>query len=212
MRCPPRRMRLCWVARGGIALAILTASATFLTASGAELEKRWGVGAGLFREGGEASLLRRVSGNTAVVMDVVGLHQEVVRSMDYPPPSPTQRIVQSLTRVEAGPRLRRFFGRDESWRPYLDAFAHGAYERVEFTSLDTGLEIGRGLRAGAAFGLEYDLPWRFSVAVHSGLLSYSWLSLRGQVTTESGIVIKSSGQSQNISVGLSPEGFVRIYF
>jgi hypothetical protein len=48
--------------------------------------------------------------------------------------------------------------------------------------------------------------------VHADVASYSWLSLRGHAATESGVVTTSSGQSQQLTVGITPELFLRLYF
>jgi hypothetical protein len=121
-------------------------------------ERRWGLSAGIFRSGGEASVIWRKSQRTAVVLDLLGSHSETTRITDNPPPTPPQRNVESITRVELGPRLRKFVGSSETWRPYLDAFLHGSYSRGEFTFANSLSERGVGGRSGLAFGVERELP------------------------------------------------------
>src|SRR4249920_891510 len=121
-----------------------------------EIKGKWGIGAGLFGNGFETSLMRGVSDRSLWALDFQG--RQVSQHLDTTLPGALDHRTDWL--VQAGPRYRRFFRPASSFSPYGDLFAAGFYrssnqtgESIEAESTTWGAELG------LAFRVEYQTPW-----------------------------------------------------
>ena len=188
-------------------------------AMAADIAGKWGIGAGVFGGGGEITLIRGKSPQSAWLFDVTLSDRDDARSDEtIPPATPTVSRNQNVLTMRLGPGYRRFVSTGD-FTPYWDVRARLFYQRIHFGEglsdaspgvSDTETRIGP--EAVFSFGLEYFTPWRFSVAVHSSVASVTWMSIDGKTINPPGPERRSSGSSTFASIGLSPVLFVRGYF
>jgi len=170
-----------------------------LRGSTAAADGKWGIGAGLFADRGEAALMRRLSERTLLGIEVRGFRRE---GHDTP-----FGYLREWS-VAVGPRIRRFVGTGSALAPYWDVFVNGTMSGEEIGLISSSIRA-RGIDAGFGFGVEYSTPWRFSVAGHSDFLSGSWARTELKDRTASKT---NRGSVSDIALGLSPALFVRVYF
>lgn len=184
-------------------LAVRTAGAT-------EIDGRWGLGAGLFNGGGEVSLIRGVSARTAWLLDASVQQNESSVESDQGL-GPTE-AVQSGGSFSLGPRFRRFTRPQSEFSPYWDVYAHADYSRAhEALAADRITNETAGVSAGLEIGLEYFTRWHFSVAAHSGLLSFGWEHVRTEATSAV-TAGEITGHTEFARLALNPVLFLRGYF
>ena len=185
-------------------------------AGAAEIQGKWGIGAGVFGGGGEVSLIRGRSERSAWIFDV-GINQRYDESaLTLVPPAPGPGAPLDVRRsfsIAAGPGYRRFLRPSEPLSPYWDVRVRGRYAR--YSQNGYALELlrtDRGVDAGLAFGLEYFTPWHFSVAAHSTLASIAWTRSADTRDIFAGTKLHSVNDGESLSLGLAPVIFVRGYF
>ena len=171
-----------------------------LRGSTAAADEKWCIGAGLFVDRGEATLMRRLSERTLLGIEVRGFRREGQGD-------PIFGYLREWS-VAVGPRIRRFVGTGSALSPYWDVFVNGTMSGEEIGLISSSIRA-RGIDAGFGFGVEYSTPWRFSVAGHSDVLSGSWArtELRDRTAGKT-----NRGSVSDIALGLSPALFVRVYF
>lgn len=184
-------------------------------ASGAgavDIKGKWGIGAGVFGGGGEASLIRGKSERSAWIFDVAinQRYEQASAEVSPPPAIPPGLSVDRSFSVAAGPGYRRFTRPSEDLTPYWDVRLRGRYAKRsrdagDFRRTDTGID------ADLSIGLEYATPWRFSVAAHSGLARVSWVRSVDTRDLFPGEV-RTTYDSETFSIGIAPVLYVRAYF
>lgn len=176
-------------------------------AGAADIESKWGIGAGVFKGGAEVSLIRGRSERSAWLLDLSVSGRDDEFRFE---PTPVLTSGANSIKFLAGPGFRRFTRASEEFSPYWDVRVRGSYGRSRLHS-PTGTTETRtdaGAEAEFSFGLEYFTRRRFSIAAHTGLVRISWI--HRATTTGSGS--RDAGDSEFASVGLSPAIFLRTYF
>jgi len=113
-----------------------------------------------------------------------------------------------------GPGFRRYTRPQEKLSPYWDVNAtffgsRGSYS-TDSPYYGYSTSVTKSARAGVDFavGVEYFLPWHFSLAAHTSVLGVNfnrhWMS--GQSTSG------SRGWSEGFNMDISPRLHVRVYF
>jgi hypothetical protein len=199
-----------------VAMAMMIGAAN---AMAADIEGKWGIGAGVFGGGGEITLIRGKSPQSAWLFDVTLTDRDDNRTIEFTPPAgPSLSQNTNTLTMRVGPGYRRFISTGD-FTPYWDVRARLVYTRLHAGAgsddaspglSDTETRIGP--EAVFSFGLEYFTPWRFSVAVHSGVASVSWVSIDATRRNFALPEQRTSGSSTIASIGLSPVLFVRGYF
>ena len=191
--------------------------AMLLAASAAEavdIQGKWGIGASVIDRGGEISLIRGHSERSAWLFDLRLSQQSLFAQTDpssLPSLAPTTTSRDQIT-VSAGPGYRRYARAAEGFSPYWDTSAHAVYARLHDRRGPDAFTIRQlGAEGVVSFGLEYFTRWHFSVAAHSRLVSFAWTHDRSRQDRGTGL-IRSSGHTEQASIGLSPAIFVRGYF
>jgi hypothetical protein len=175
----------------------------------AEIEGKWGVGAGLFNGGGEATLMRGLSERTLLGISLSASRAETDIEGGL---SIFLRDERSWS-LSMGPRLRRFTRVGADLSPYWDLFVNGLASEFR-GNLGFGDELrltSYGVGAGLAFGIEWETPWTVSVAVHSDVVRASWERVKGE-RNSFGEPSDDEGNRFFTSIGISPGLFARIYF
>ena len=174
------------------------------TASAIEIKGKWGIGANLFDSGPiQASLIRGHSERTAWVMDL---------ALDQYENTGQGGGVFNRTDLGAGPRLRRYVRASEDFSPYWDVWVHGIYSA--YHNSDTRL-WGAGVGGGVDFGLEYFTHWHCSAAIHSSVISGTWVEQHIHGRDYSSFpyrVANTVTHTQTSTLGLRPALVVRAYF
>lgn len=183
-------------------------------AEAADIQGKWGIGAGVFNGRGEASLIRGKSERSAWLFDVAITQRDETAQRGGLFGQSSDQVL-----LDAGPGYRRFVRGTDALSPYWDVSLHGAYQRFHYNSGDSGSVLGSisetrtgaGGEAAFSFGLEYFTPWHFSVAAHSRVASFTWLHTTLRRSDSSG-TLRASGHSEVATIGLAPAIYVRGYF
>ncbi|MBI1798039.1 MAG: hypothetical protein HYR74_13440 [Candidatus Eisenbacteria bacterium] len=179
------------------------------TASAVDIEGKWGIGAGLFTGGGEASLIRGHSNRTAYVFDVRAsgaTDGESIRLSGLPAVGGNSN--QWL--VGAGPTLRHFMRPEADLSPYGDVFVTGTYSHRHDSTGPRNVHQW-AVSTGVAFGVEYFTRWHCSVAAHSGLFRVTYADLKEDIGTAPGLESVTDTR-WSFDLGISPMLFARVYF
>jgi len=142
-------------------LGCLLLLAIAVPATAMDIGGKWGIGASLFNGAGEASLIRGRSDHSAWLWNVYGSFQESRFGPNY----------ADLLQISSGPGYRVFTRPNRNLSPYVDASLQVTCERGRQGSLHS---LAWGGVADAAFGVEWQTPWAFSMAAHSDMLSIAW--------------------------------------
>jgi len=169
---------------------------------------KWGIGAGLGNGSTEFTLIRGHSDRTAWLINTQFAYQRLVQDEAAPPFTSGD---QSITQLIIGPGIRRFLAPSSVLSPYLDLNASYLYQRNIQSSGGSNEQTINGAAVGIAGGAEYFTPWRFSVAIHSGFASFTWLQARNEVRTPLGSSSARTRSSQ-VTAALRPVLFARVYF
>jgi hypothetical protein len=191
--------------RAIVAACVMMASLGVTGAGAADIEGRWGLGAGVVPGGLKVSLFRGTSERSAWLFDVA-IDQED-RSRDFQSSTFTSFEDQDTWVVSVGPGYRRFLRPEAEFSPYWDVQVNGLYARSHFhyrSSSPRTLSSTRtdaGVAGQFAFGLEYFFRQHLSVAAHGTVAEFAWL----HTSRPSGHVVISS-------IGLNPVIFLRGYW
>jgi hypothetical protein len=198
----------------GLTAALLVAASVIASAAGAvDIRDRWGIGAGVFGGGGEVSLIRGRSERSAWLFDVAVKQRSEAFETVLTPPQPASASPRNndVISILAGPGYRRFTRPAEEFSPYWDVHARGTYAHSHYGGPGSQTQTGAGVEAELSFGLEYFTRWHFSVAAHSSLVRLSWAHLNQRLSL-AGVETRTTGHSEDASIGLSPAIYVRGYF
>lgn len=197
------------------ALVFFVALSLMLASDGvaAEIEGKWGLGAGVFNTRvGEMTLIRGRSNRSAWLLDfqLRDDRQRVGGSGGFPIPVDQDRRQSFIT---GGPGLRSYTRADADLSPYWDVMLVAVYFRNRSQN-GGGTSSFESLEGGARFnlGVEYFTPWKVSFAAHSTILSATWSSI--VYRTDGGVLgsTRSTGESWDLLLGLSTALGARIYF
>jgi hypothetical protein len=167
--------------------------------AGAEdIKGKWGISAGVFGGGGEASLFRGKSDRSAWLFDLSVANVSLTVNSGN-----SDNVALSV-----GPGYRRFLRVTDGLSPYWDLAAHFLYNRQHGSSFETAKTWGGD--ASLSFGLEYFTPWHFSIAADSEIVGFSWT--RNEQDRYLGTPTSRTGHTQRASIRLSPVLYVRGYF
>jgi len=185
------------------------------TAFAIDINKQWGLSAGIADDVGQLSLiLGKPKGALVLDVNFLLISQEIEE--DEPTVNPDIRQFQQVSQYSIGPRLRRFVLPGEKLTPYWDLFAHFTQTQQKSTNeiggtggnqtiTQTGGEVGLGL------GAEFETAWHFNIAVHTDFLRVEYTSL-SQKSNTPGTDQELSGAAWEVVGGFNPALFARVYF
>ena len=192
------------LAASAVTVALFAAPTHALDFQGA----KWGIGAPiLFSDGTEIALMH-VSSNSSI-WGLDAFYQQQQTRADAFAPSPTSNQFNSFANLAIGPRWRHFSRADANFSPYWDVFVDALQQTQQGTSGTNTNDIrGWGVGGGVGIGAEYLTKWHMSVAVHSTILSSSYLKLKNHTNTALG----DRDITQWVSrIGIQPFVYIRAY-
>ena len=199
-----------------VAVCVMMASLGIPVAGAADIEGRWGLGAGVSAGGLRVSLIRGTSERSAWLFDVSISQEDFSRDRQ----SSTDPVLPSFAdldswRVSVGPGYRRFLRPGAGFSPYWDVEVNGLYSRVH-TSLIQGLlssntETAAGVAGRFAFGLEYFFRQHLSVAAHGTVAELAWRHTSRDFSHPA-FRFSTTGHVVSSSIGLNPVIFLRGYW
>jgi len=177
-----------------IAFALIVVLAA--PAKAVDINGKWGIGANLFDgKSDQVSLIHGHSDRTAWILDLAFLQTEDTGQ---------GRGVLNRLDLGAGPRFRRYLRPSEDFSPYWDGWISGIYQERHYQ----GSRIwGAGVGGGFDFGLEYFTRWHCSAAIHSPVISGSWIESHFHGSDYSFYpppIVSTTTHSQTSSLGLRP--------
>lgn len=180
-------------------------------AGASDIKGKWGIGAGLFNNYGEVSLIQGHSERTAYVFDLSfgGRSSNYLLGEGGPVPSQTEGNSNDW-RVNAGPRLRRFTRPSSEFSPYWDVYLATNYGRAHSSGGQRNISTF-GVSTGLGFGLEYFTRWHCSAAAHTDVLRIGWTRYHSR-SGAAPYVSEYDARDGSASFGISPTLFVRAYF
>jgi hypothetical protein len=199
---------VCWM---------VTVGAT--AAGAADIQGKWGLGAGVFGGGAQVSLFRGKSERSAWLFDVAIFQQDLSqdRQSSFNPFHLIQG--QEFWTLRVGPGYRRFLRPDARFSPYWDVGVMGLYSHTHTHSSLSQTPFGAsftmtsaGVAGQFAFGLEYFFRQHLSVAAHGSVVDVEWRHTSQSVFSSFFGTASSSGHVVDSSIGLSPVIFVRGYW
>jgi hypothetical protein len=208
-----------------VTVCVLMASLGVPVAGAADIDGKWGLGAGVVPGGLKVSLIRGTSERSAWLFDVRVSQQDRSRESSANPADSV--VVASLLDqdnwvVSVGPGYRRFLRPNARFSPYWDVEVNGLYSRFNFhAALDQGasfssVQTAAGVAGRFAFGLEYFFRQHLSVAAHGTVAELAWQhtsrDLSSTVFFTPAFGYSTTGHVVSSSIGLNPVIFLRGYW
>ena len=180
---------------------------------GIDIKGKWGLGVGVGEKGlpSELWVTRGKTTRTAWLF-YVNADQSYSENRDSRGYSSIWRTFQ----LTLGPGFRRYTRPQERLSPYWDVnFTFGggrlsssSYQPPPFTSYTS---VSKSASAGISLsgGVEYFLPWHFSLSANTSFLG---VSLRREWTSNQPYVSDSRQWAEGMNMRISPSLHVRVYF
>ena len=182
-----------------------------------DIDKKWGLSAGIADSEGQLSLIRGRANGAFILDFAVALSSEEI-SEDDPTVNDDITVKQDFSSFAVGPRFRRFARPDAKLSPYLDFFGHFVQAKGRFTqdNATTGSggtqEINQtGAEFGIGLGAEFETAWNFNIAAHTDFLQATWWNVAQKFNTTSD-VNTLSGSRWELEAAFNPALFARVYF
>jgi hypothetical protein len=197
-------MKTLWITVAMLTLVVSSAAAV-------DIDGKWGIGAGLFNNGGgEVSFIRGKSERSAWLFDVAAVGTDQVFETG-PAFLNSQEANSNALALRLGPGYRRFVRPTEAFSPYWDFHVRGTFNRShQGGGGGSGTRKVAGVGGDFSFGLEYFTRWSFSVAAHTSLITLDWSHETVDFGETPDTDLTRHGTS--LSIGLSPALFIRGYF
>ena len=205
-----------------VAACVIMASLGVTGAGAADIEGKWGLGAGVVPGGAKVSLIRGMSERSAWLFDVRVSQQDRSRDRQTATNPPFASLLDTDDWVvSVGPGYRRFLRPDAGFSPYWDIEVNGLYSRSRSHShvysavegFSSSTRTAAGVAGRFAFGLEYFFRQHFSVAAHGTVAELAWQhTSQDRSSAPPAFSSSTSGHVVSSSIGLNPVIFLRGYW
>ena len=182
-----------------------------------DIDKKWGLSAGIADSEGQLSLIRGRANGAFILDFALALTSQEI-SEDEPTVNDDITLKQEFSAFTVGPRWRRFGRPDAKLSPYLDIFGHFVQtkQRVTQDNATSGSAItqtisGTGAEFGLGLGVEFETAWSINIAAHTDFLQATWSNLATKINT-SGNDNTLSGTGWELEAAFNPALFARVYF